>query len=96
MAILVPGWSRACPWLNLSKNFDGFNLFFKTCWTFTYNETERKITIKNVPVEPISASYRQSKTSHASKMLAIVGICVNTFNETLVLKKPLCMFKKTV
>ena len=46
MAILVPGWSRAGPWLNLSKNFGGFNLFFNTCGTFTYNETEKKITIK--------------------------------------------------
>ena len=28
-----------------------------------------------------------SKNSRASKMLDIVGICVNNFNETLVLKK---------
>ena len=28
-----------------------------------------------------------SKTSHASKMLDIVGICVNNFNKTLVLNK---------
>ena len=28
-----------------------------------------------------------SKTSHASKMLDIIGICVNNFNETVTLKK---------
>ena len=37
-----------------------------------------------------------SKTSHASKMLGIVGICVNYFNETLVLKKTYAFFIKTL
>ena len=55
MAILVSGWSRAGPWLNLSKNFGGFNLFFKTCGTFTYNETEKKDYDQNVSVELIFA-----------------------------------------
>ena len=39
-----------------------------------------------------------SKTCHASKMLDIVGICVNNFNETFFffffLKKTLCILRR--
>ena len=43
--ILVPGWSGAGPWLNLSKNFGGLNFFLKPVGPT--HITKRKIKKEN-------------------------------------------------
>ena len=59
MTVLVPGWSRAGPWLNLSKNFEGFQLFSKSVGPSQItqrNKTRRvKAYDKNISVEPVFA-----------------------------------------
>ena len=66
------------------------DFFFKTCGTFTYNETKKKTKKKPIMVKMFLLSLylfdivNTSKNSHASKMLGIVGICVNNFNEMFV------------
>ena len=68
---LVPSWSLA----EFVEEFRRIQVFFfKTCGTFTHNETKKKrktkIMIKNVPVEPDIVNI--SKTSHASKVLTLL------------------------
>ena len=80
MAILVPGWSRAGFWLNLSKDFGGFILFSKPVGP-SHIMDRKKDYDQNVSVEPIFFFdiVNTPITSHVSKMLDIVGICVNNF-----------------
>ena len=85
MAILVPGWPQPDSWLSLLKNFGGFN-FLKPVGhshiTKRKKRRRKKIMIKMFLLSLYLLD--TSKTSHASKMLDIVGISVNYFNKTLV------------
>ena len=65
------------------------DVFFKTCGTLTYNETKKKRKTTIMVKMFLLSLYlldivNTSKNSHASKMLGIVGICVNNFNEMFV------------
>ena len=65
------------------EEFRCIQFYFITCGTFTYNETQkqRKMLMLSLYLLDI---VNTSRTSHASKMLDIVGMYVNTFNEMLV------------
>ena len=45
MQVFVPGWSRAGPWLRLSKTFGRFNYFFQKLWELHIQRNEKKTII---------------------------------------------------
>ena len=60
VAILEPGWSPACPWLNLSKIFCGLNFKKKKIMIKTFLLGLYLLDIVNI-----------SKTCHVSKCLTL-------------------------
>ena len=76
-----------------------YSFFFKIFGTFTYNEMKRneetRLLLKMFLLRLVLLDIvNTTKRSYASKMLDIVGICVNYFHKTLVFKKTFMYFKK--